>query len=101
MYSIAGFVIIAACAIAWFNWFIDESEFELLELLELELEPLPPPDPDPEPELPPKSICCWVMAAWMAARLARSSCCRPASWLLSWELVEDLFEDLFEELKEL
>ena len=44
MYNMAGFDIIAAWAIAWFSWFIDDM---LLELLELELEPLPL-----EPELP-------------------------------------------------
>ena len=45
----AGFDIIAAWAIAWFNWFIDDM---LLELLELEFDPFPPDPEPPEPEPP-------------------------------------------------
>ena len=60
MYNMAGFDIIAACAIAWFSWFIDDMLLELL--CELELEPLPPEPEPPEPE-PPYRSCCCAMAA--------------------------------------
>lgn len=49
MYNMAGLDIIAAWAIAWFNWFIDDM---LLELLELEFDPFPPEPEPPEPEPP-------------------------------------------------
>ena len=49
MYNMAGLDIIAAWAIAWFSWFIDDMELELFPELEFEPFPLPPELPDPEP----------------------------------------------------